>query len=366
MRVGMVTSAFEPEIGGIESHVRHLSDALGRAGCDVEIITQCPHGKASSWGRAEQTTTARVLRFDDVTRTKEFRVSPSLWSYLRNEEGRYDIVHAHNFHAFPALAAATAGSGPLVFTPHFHATGHSAAAKLLHVPYRKAAGRIFRRTSTVICVSSAERHLFESVYPQYSDLVRVLGTGINGEEIVRSDPYDIDLPVVLTGGRLEGYKRVDLVVEAFAHIAQSAILAVAGGGPAEARIRARVDELGVADRVRLLGRVDSDVLRRWQRTARVVVSMSTREAFGLSLAEAAVAGCFIVASDIPAHREVSELAGDASGLVPVDANPSEVAAALLRGIEMPKRAAGQYGFPTWDAVAKETIEVYRSAAKTSR
>ena len=51
--------------------------------------------------------------------------------------------------------------------------------------------------------------------------------------------------------------------------------------------------------------MSDDVLRRWQRTADVVVSLSTRESFGLSLAEGIAAGAAIVASEIPAHREMA-------------------------------------------------------------
>ena len=82
-------------------------------------------------------------------------------------------------------------------------------------------------------------------------------------------------------------------------------LVILGTGPEEPRLRQLVEDEGLSGSVRLLGGVSDEDLRRWQRTAAVVVSLSTRESFGLSLAEGITAGAAIVASDIPAHREMA-------------------------------------------------------------
>jgi glycosyltransferase involved in cell wall biosynthesis len=363
MRVGLVTSAFKPELGGIESHTLNLATALTRDGCEVDVITQCPAGKAAVWSQGSGDGNIPVLRFSDITHTRSFRIAPTLWSYLKTHADQYEVLHAHNYHAFPALAAATACAQPLVFTPHFHAIGHNAPARILHIPYRRIAQRIFDRSSAIFSVSAAEARLLRAVYPQYTSLIREVGTGIDSKSILNIDPYDSDVPIVLAGGRLEAYKRVDLVVDAFSSISDSAKLVITGTGPEETHLRAKVRKMGLSTQVRFLGHIDEEDLRRWQRTAVVTVSLSTKEAFGLGLAEAAVAGSRIVASDIPAHREVAELSDNTTGLVNVDASPQRIGDAVRGAIMGPKREPGQFRFQTWDDVARLVRSEYEEAVR---
>jgi glycosyltransferase involved in cell wall biosynthesis len=60
---------------------------------------------------------------------------------------------------------------------------------------------------------------------------------------------------VLSVGRLESVKRVDLVIRALAHVPAGTRLLVAGTGTQAAGLETLVDELGLGDRVRFLGEV---------------------------------------------------------------------------------------------------------------
>jgi glycosyltransferase involved in cell wall biosynthesis len=117
--------------------------------------------------------------------------------------------------------------------------------------------------------------------------------------------------------------------------------------------------LGVTSRVRFTGQLTSAELARWYRRASVVVSMSLRECFGMTLAEGLAAGCGVVASNIPAHREVIETAGwDTRTLISPTASGAEVAAAVEYA------AVAAVGFEavvtTWDDVVKETLRLYQA------
>ena len=65
---------------------------------------------------------------------------------------------------------------------------------------------------------------------------------------------------VLSVGRLETVKRVDLAIDAMRHADQPLRLVVAGEGTAAEALRRRATEAGVADRVEFLGAVDDDTL----------------------------------------------------------------------------------------------------------
>ena len=83
----------------------------------------------------------------------------------------------------------------------------------------------------------------------------------------------------------------------------------------------------------------------------------------MGVAEAAVAGSYIVASDIPAHREVAMLAGDTVGLVPISAKPPEIGQLLADVLRRPRRAPSQLGFLTWDEVAQAALTIYSEALR---
>jgi len=61
--------------------------------------------------------------------------------------------------------------------------------------------------------------------------------------------------------------------------------------------------------VTFTGALDDQSLGRWWASASIYATASLHEAFGICLGEALVAGMPVVASGIPAHREVAGRAG---------------------------------------------------------
>ena len=117
--------------------------------------------------------------------------------------------------------------------------------------------------------------------------------------------------------------------------------------------------LGLHGRIELVGRVSDEDLPRWYRTAAAYVTMSEHEAFGLTLIEAAAAGAPVVASDIPAHRDVREL-GAAATLVAPDASARALAESIRSAANGPRTSAAG-DLPTWDAVTRQTVQVYKAS-----
>jgi glycosyltransferase involved in cell wall biosynthesis len=366
MRVALVTPGFEPEVGGIEAYVRNLADQLADLGCHVDVLTQCPRGRAREWDRSAPGAGYRVLRFEDWTGTRRFRIAPGLWQHLQGHGREYDVIHVHNFHAFPALASALATDCPLVFTPYYHGIGHTPAAKVLHVPYDRLAKRIFARSSYILCVSGAEVDLVQHDYPVFASRVHRVGIGIDIEGIRQAAPFQRDRPVVLVIGRLEPHKHIGRAVEAFAACDTDADLVIVGTGQQQTEIGTLVDRLGIGSRVQMLGYVEDGEARRWQRTATVVMSLSSAESFGLGVAEAAVADARIVASDIPAHRDVAALAGGTFEFVPLGAPTAVVAEALHRSLAAPRGHQDDCVLPTWREVGERILDFYGRAEPTSR
>jgi len=365
MRIALVTPGFAPEVGGIESYVQRLSVELNALGYAVDVLTQCPRGRAAEWSASVINPGIRVLRFGDWTGTRRFRIAPGLWRYLRHNGPSYDVIHVHSFHAIPALAACAATDQPIVFSPYYHGRGHTIPARLLHLIYDKLAKRIFERSSFIFCLTDAEVQTVTRDYPASASRVRKVGAGIDVDLIRQAEPFDVDRPIVLLVGRLEAYKNIDRAVEAFAICDCDADMVIIGSGPERGRIIDLANELGIGSRVRMLGYVDDAVARSWQRTATVVMSLSAVESFGLGAAEAAVAGARVLVSDIPAHRDVAAMAGDMFEFVDLGSKNTVVADVLRRALLAPRLPNTNCTFPTWREVSIRISEFYQRVEPVS-
>ena len=114
-----------------------------------------------------------------------------------------------------------------------------------------------------------------------------------------------DEPVVLTVGRLERYKNVDLIIDAFRALPSSAMLIIVGDGPDRSRLERHAETSEPGWPVHFTGRISDSMLDRWFAHADVVTSASDHEAFGITLAEGLASGARVVASAIPAYEAAS-------------------------------------------------------------
>ena len=357
MRIAMVTAHYAPFAGGVESHVEEIARRLAGRGETVEVLT---HHDDPGLPAAEVRDGVLVRRHKVPVTSQHFAVSPAVWATLVRERHRYDVVHAHGYHSSAPLAAALAGASPLIFTPHYHGTGHSPFRKALHIPYRAAGAGITARAQRIICVSRAEADLFLAHFPAARRRLTVIPNGVDLARITGARPFPGAGAVIITGGRLQSYKQVDRVVEAMALTPPGMRLVVTGDGPERASLEALTDQRGVREKVQFLGRVDTELLYRWYASAEVFCSMSSNEAMPVTILELLAAGARVVASDIPAHRDIRDRTAGAITLVPLDASPAVLAAALERALDT--HAASGQRIPTWDEVTAQTLAVYHDVA----
>ena len=113
-------------------------------------------------------------------------------------------------------------------------------------------------------------------------------------------------PVVLSLGRVEAYKRIDVVIDAMPHILRAvpgAKLLIVGRGEAVPALEQQVARLGLAEHVELRGFVSEQEKVELYRSARVFVNPSEKEGWGLTVLEANACGTPVVASDSPGLRD---------------------------------------------------------------
>ena len=172
-----------------------------------------------------------------------------------------------------------------------------------------------------------------------------------------SGPYG---DYVLSVGRIESVKRVDLLVRAMALVDKPIRLVVAGDGTQRANVERAAQDAGVADRVDFLGSVDDERLLSLYRDALAVVYPPYDEDFGYVTLEAFLARKPVVtATDSGGPNEF--VVDGVNGLV----RPPEPGALAdaVNGLAADRRRAaamGDAGYDrartiTWDGVIEKLV-----------
>ncbi len=106
--------------------------------------------------------------------------------------------------------------------------------------------------------------------------------------------------------RLMKYKGVQLAFMAFRRIVREsprAKLVIAGAGPYQNELERIAGDIGMSKNVIFLGRVSDESKFKLYREARVMISPSQREGFGMSVIEANSVGTPVVGWDVPGLRD---------------------------------------------------------------
>jgi glycosyltransferase involved in cell wall biosynthesis len=141
-------------------------------------------------------------------------------------------------------------------------------------------------------------------------------------------------PRLLALGRLHADKGFDVLIRALARLPGASLL-IAGEGPEREALGRLAGELGVADRVFLLGwRADAGALLK---AADLFVCSSRSEPLGNVVLEAWSAGCPVIAANADGPGEL--IAEGSDGLLVPREDEARLAAAMFALLEDPERAA---------------------------
>lgn len=207
-----------------------------------------------------------------------------------------------------------------------------------------------RRADVILATSSSEAARIGTVWPEVQDRIERVGLAVP-ETIVattarRPRSWRCDEPFILAVGRLNVRKNLARLIEAFALVAageRHVHLVIAGernGAYLPVEVPARI-----ASRIHFLGHVSDSELRWLYEQCELFVFPSLGEGYGLPLVEANLLGARIVASDIPAFREL--------GVAVRYFDPKsvdDIAAAILSGLAAPAVVKSEQ--LTWDDVAR--------------
>jgi len=402
------------DAGGQNVYVDEVSRNLGRLGYKVDVFT-----------RRDDSTAPTVIEWAPNVRVVNLAAGPphvlpkdQLWPYMprfrelllafmARDGVSYDLLHG-NFWMSGAIVAELRARLDIPAVQIFHAMGktkrrHQGDADT-SAPARIAVEeRVIRAVDRVIAQCPAEVAELIDDYGAPRDKIAVIPSAVN-TAVYRPVPRDEarrriglapDNHVVVYVGRMLPRKDVRNVVRAFALLLrryseagldemraynQTPLLLLVGGESVEpdpvatpeiGELQRLAAELGVADRVRFVGKRQPDVLRDYYSAGDVAVTTPWYEPFGLTPLEAMACGVPVVGSAVGGITYT--IADGETGLLVPPRDPASLAGALYDLLEAPDarrrmgaaaRARAERLF-TWPVVAARTAALYEELSVDS-
>jgi glycosyltransferase involved in cell wall biosynthesis len=336
---------YPPERGGIETLLRQLSEGFVEQGAEVDCVVGRGRTFQGSFFKPGDSVQRGVRIHRLRTFCEFFRTSMApgyLWSSRR---WRSDVIHAHFPNPAADLACLLAPREiPIVLGWHSDICIPQRSLIHLYSPMQRA---LLRRVDRVV-VATPNHLEFSDWLPEFRHKVVVIPYGLDLERFQLSPDQMGRVAelrnsaggrsILLSVGRLVGYKGQRHAVEALRHVANAELWLV-GSGPLESELRTLAADVGVADRVRFFTDVGDADLPLYFKACDVFVFPSTTaaEGFGLVQVEAMACGKPLVTSNV--RSGVTYVCSDGvNGLVVPIGDSAALAAALNRLLSTPELA----------------------------
>lgn len=336
----------DPASTHVQRWVRHFADA----GHDVHLIRWgAPPGQPFDW----RGVTQHDLVVPPAPALPGLRWASHFAGRMRAlrkllREIRPDLLHAH-YISGPGWLAAQTGFHPLVMT----AWGSDILLGLHSGPLRERLTLRYALRQTDLLTADA-RQVLDAARPYLRPQVRAVlirfGANTHTFRPGSGDPWRSRLgltadPLILSVRQCRPLYNIDTVVRALPALRAQVprvhllikLVNQAAGDPYVTRLEALIAELELSDAVTFVPCIAYDELPDLYRAAQVVVSVPSSDGMPVSVLEAMACGTPVVASDLPALRE---LAADGADLTLVPARDvGALSRALVRLLVDPERRA---------------------------
>lgn len=381
MKIIQVCPAFSPYRGGLETHVEEISKRFAKAGFDVKVYSTDPSGKLP---KRQSKDGFEIFRFRSLSPKRIYFFAPELYNALAKVKD-VDIIHAHGYPNFPALASAAAKSAnrkPLVFTPHYggydvQTMGTGIWRIFAKKFYNLSIGRyIIQNADTVVAVGKSEREALRRKFDVEEGKIRYIPNGVNTQIFPRTVENVGDKKTVLYVGRLEKYKGIHFLIKAFKKIETlhpEAKLVIVGSGPYKEDLIRLASSLNLHSKVKFLQNIPEKSLMQLYQSSCVFATLSQFEAQPIALVEAMASGLPVVATNVGA---IGELIRDhETGLLldfpPKEETLVELISFLLKNDNFSKKIGAEarkliLSTFSWDRTVNELTELYKEVQSNGK
>lgn len=373
---------------GTPINVRQMVQVLCEAGHEVHLATYPMGAPVSIPGlqlhRAMRIPGVRGVPIGFSWRKVALDASLALRVWLLVAGSRFDVVHAVEESVFFAMPVARLRGIPVIYdmdsslSEQLEYGGHVRNVALLRM-LRRMERSALRRARLAITVCAALTETVRALAPgalvaQIEDCP--LEEALRAPDRARVEQlratYGLQSRrVIMYTGNFESYQGIELLVDAFAHVARAhddATLVLVGGAPAQLEaVRAHATARGVGDRVVLPGPRPAEEMPEWMAAGNVLVSSRLHGAnTPLKLYSYMWSAVPIVATNLPTHTQVLDATTAvlraptaeefASGIIEVLADPVHFAPL---GAAARARVASDY---SRDAFRRKLLAAYASVA----
>lgn len=317
MKVMITAVQFSSAISGLQRHAFNMVRCL-LTQPDIETV----HFVLAPWQR-ELVRSSSLESMDRVTthvaEMDQRLLSRNVWYYHRLPQLirhiQPDIVHL----SYPVPVHASSIHCPIVLTLHdlypFEIPENFGFPKVLF--NRFILHQCLRGVDAVACVSDAtvstmKRYISRSIWKK---TVRIYNC-VEPDPICNDDspiPAWRGEPFLLSVSQHRKNKNISLLILALHRLLRDRrippdmkLVVIGIPGPETPRIHRLVSDLHLDERVIFLQGLPEAALQWCYRNCELLVAPSETEGFGLPVAEALLAGCRVVCSDIPAFREIDQ------------------------------------------------------------
>jgi len=295
-------------VGGLFRHVYDLTHELAARGHEIGIVADSLHTDALTEERLGKLRPLAPLGIHSMPIPRSFGLA-DLTTPLQvrrlADALQIDVLHGHGakggFNA--RLARIGARQRVSLYTPH---------GGVLNFSRGSAAGQLFRLIERGL-IGATDAIVFESAFAQaaYAEQIGrpscpgpVIHNGLMPAEFEPIVPGQDAADFVFIG-EFRAVKGISYLLEALVAVrtpeGRPASLVMAGGGPDLAAIRAQIDQLGLGERVTLVGVKPA---RPTLQLGRIAVVPSLAESLPYVILEAAAAARPVIATDVGGVKEI--------------------------------------------------------------
>jgi phosphatidylinositol alpha-mannosyltransferase len=364
IKVGMVCPYGWDNPGGVQTHIRELTQHLLDEGHEVSVFA--PVTNEENIDEPWLVNAGKPISIPVNGSVARVLFGPIASSRVKQwiSQGDFDLLHLHE-PAIPSLSllACSAATGPMVGT--FHVSSPKQKAIYAIGPILEP---IVEKLTARIAVSESARLTLKDHFD--TDAV-VIPNGIESAQYANAQPtvhWRNPNTIGFIGRFDEPRKGLQVLIDALPIISRfvpDIKVLVAGPGDSEEFVKGL--DVGLRNRIAFLGFLTDEEKASFLKSIDIYVAPNTGgESFGIILTEALSAGTPVVASDIPAFRAVLDN-GNAGLLFKNEdaADLAKVLISLLRDKELQlklstngKMSSQKYD---WQVVAEQILSVYEMA-----
>lgn len=322
---------FYPIRGGVEKVMFDLMKGISEKGIGCDMLCASETFNDIIVSINPQATLYATSSFTKLFGTM---MSPSLIFKLRNICNEYDLIHVHHPDPMAALALWLSGyRGKVILHWHSDIIKQKKLLKLL-MPLQNY---IIRRAD--IIVGTTPVYVKKSPHlSAFQDKVTYLPIGIeqlrpNNTRIAQIREKYKGKKIVFSLGRLVEYKGYQYLIDSAKYLPDNYIILIGGSGPLKEKLLKQIEESGLSDKVKLVGRISDDELPAYYAACDLfcLSSIIKTEAFAIVQIEAMSLGKPVVATNIP-DSGVSWVNADGVSGLNVNVKDSRALATAIKNI----------------------------------